>query len=60
VGYVGQEPVLFNTTVKENIKFGKEDATDQEIIEALQKARAYDFIQQKKEGIELMVGHSGG
>ena len=56
MGYVGQEPVLFNTSIKENIKFGKSDATDQEIIDALKKARAYEFIQKKKEGIELMVG----
>jgi len=60
VGYVGQEPVLFNTTIRENIKFGKEDASEKEIIEALKKARAYDFISQKKEGIDLMVGQAGG
>jgi ATP-binding cassette subfamily B (MDR/TAP) protein 1 len=35
LGYVGQEPVLFNTSIKENILFGKSDATDDEIKDAL-------------------------
>ena len=35
VGYVGQEPVLFGTTIKENLRYGKEDATDEEMISAL-------------------------
>lgn len=62
IGYVSQEPVLFNTSIKENLKFGKENATDEEIIEALKSANAYDFIQQKmgEKGIDTMVGSSGG
>lgn len=44
MGYVGQEPVLFNATIKENMKFAKPDATDQEIIDALNAANAYIFI----------------
>lgn len=35
VGYVGQEPVLFATSIRENLKFGKPDATEEEMIEAL-------------------------
>lgn len=35
IGYVGQEPVLFNTSIKENLLFGKTDATDDEVIAAL-------------------------
>lgn len=35
VGYVGQEPVLFATTIRENLRFGKEDATEEEMISAL-------------------------
>jgi len=60
VGYVGQEPILFNTTIRENIKFGNQKATDGEIISALKKARAYDFVSEKKEGLDLQVGTSGG
>lgn len=47
IGYVGQEPVLFNTSIKENLKFGKADATDEEVLEALRSANALDFITQK-------------
>lgn len=46
IGYVGQEPVLFNTTVRENLLMGKPDATEDEIMEALKAANAYDFIMQ--------------
>ncbi len=41
---VNQEPVLFGTTIKENIRFGKEGATDDEIIAAAKNANAHDFI----------------
>lgn len=44
VGYVGQEPVLFNTTIKENMKLCKPDATDKEIQDALVAANAWTFI----------------
>lgn len=46
-GYVMQEPVLFNTTIKENILFGKPDATDEEVYIAAQKANALKFIMQQ-------------
>ena len=44
-GVVSQEPVLFATTIKENIMFGREDVTMEEIIEATKQSNAYDFIQ---------------
>jgi len=44
IGYVGQEPVLFNTTIKENMLFAKKDATDEEITQALKDANAWGFI----------------
>jgi ABC-type multidrug transport system fused ATPase/permease subunit len=44
IGVVGQEPVLFATTIKENIRYGREDATLQEIEEAAKEANAHDFI----------------
>lgn len=59
IGYVGQEPVLFNTTFKKNILMGKPDATDADIEEALKKTNAWDFVQ-KAGGINAMVGAGGG
>jgi ABC-type multidrug transport system fused ATPase/permease subunit len=44
IGYVGQEPVLFNTTIEENMRFAKPDATADEIEKALRDANAWDFI----------------
>lgn len=44
MGIVGQEPVLFGTTVAENIRYGKRDATDEEIIAAAKEANAHNFI----------------
>lgn len=44
VGYVGQEPVLFSGSIRENMKYGKPDATEEEMIEALKHARAWDFV----------------
>jgi len=59
IGYVSQEPILFNTTIKRNILFGKPDATDDEIIDALKKTNAWDFVSKYEKGIETMVGASG-
>lgn len=58
VGYVGQEPVLFNENIRENMKYGKPDATDEEIITALKAARAWDFLQ-KQDGLETNCGTGG-
>ena len=44
IGYVGQEPVLFATSIKENMKLVSEDATDEQIWSALKKANADDFV----------------
>ena len=44
LGVVNQEPVLFGTTIYENIKYGREDVTDQEIFQAAIDANAHDFI----------------
>ena len=58
IGYVGQEPVLFNETIRENLKYGKPDATDEEIIAALKAANAWDFLQ-AQEGLETSCGTGG-
>ncbi len=44
MGIVSQEPVLFGTTIAENIRYGREDATDEDIERAIKEANAYDFI----------------
>lgn len=44
IGLVGQEPVLFNTTIRENIRYGREDASDYEVEEAAKLANAHEFI----------------
>lgn len=44
IGVVGQEPVLFGTTIAENIRYGKIDATHEEIVAAAKEANAHDFI----------------
>ena len=59
-GMVLQDTWLFKGTVKENIRYAKPDATDEEIIAAAQKAQAHEFIQQLSQGYDTMVGESGG
>lgn len=60
IGYVGQEPVLFNTTIKENMLFAKPDATDEQIEKALRDSNAWDFIEEFPDRINTQVGGSGG
>ena len=45
IGYVMQEPILFNTSIKQNILFGEQDATDQEVYDAAKAANALEFIE---------------
>lgn len=54
-----QEPVLFSTTIMENIRYGKPGATEKEIIEAAKAANAHDFIMRGKDGYNTMVGERG-
>lgn len=44
IGVVSQEPILFATTIAENIRYGRTDVTQEEIIQATKEANAYDFI----------------
>ncbi len=60
IGMVFQETVLFSSTVKENIAYGREGATDEEIIEAAKRAAAYDFIMAMPHGFDTPVGERGG
>jgi len=59
LGLVGQEPVLFATSMKENILYGKEDATDEEIRKAIELANAAKFIDKLPHGLDTMVGEHG-
>lgn len=59
MGLVSQEPALFATTIKENILFGKEDATMEEVIEAAKASNAHNFICQLPQGYDTQVGERG-
>ena len=59
IGIVPQKSVLFTGTISENIKWGKEDATNEEIIEALKAAQAYDFVSKMQEGIDSVIYEGG-
>ena len=59
IGLVTQDSILFNDTIKANISLGKLDATDEEIIEALKIANAYEFVKDLPQGIYTSIGDSG-
>jgi len=60
IGVVSQEPLLFDTTIEANIRFGKPDATFEEIVAAAESANAHDFIMSFPEGYQTNVGARGG
>jgi ATP-binding cassette subfamily B protein/subfamily B ATP-binding cassette protein MsbA len=60
IGMVLQETLLFSSSIRENIGYGREGATDAEITEAAKRARAYDFIMAQPQGFETLVGERGG
>ena len=59
LGVVSQEPVLFDTTIAENIRYGRTDATQRDIEEASRKANAYSFIAALPDGFDTLVGERG-
>lgn len=59
IGYVPQKAILFSGTVAENLRYGKEDATEEEMWEALDIAQASKFIEEKNEGLDLFVDQGG-
>lgn len=59
MGLVQQEPALFATSIYENIRYGKEDATESEIIEAAKVANAHTFISALPKGYRTLVGERG-
>ncbi|XP_041336244.1 mitochondrial potassium channel ATP-binding subunit-like, partial [Pyrgilauda ruficollis] len=59
IGFISQEPVLFGTTIMENIRFGKPGASDAEVYEAARLADADGFIRSFPEGYDTIVGERG-
>ena len=60
MGLVTQDSILFNDSVKNNILIGKEDASDDDIIEALEIANAWEFVNALPQGMDTNIGDSGG
>uniref|UniRef100_H2YAP8 Uncharacterized protein n=1 Tax=Ciona savignyi TaxID=51511 RepID=H2YAP8_CIOSA len=60
IGVVQQEPCLFDTTIAENIRFGKEGTSDDDVIKAAKAANAYNFIMQLPDKFQTQVGTGGG
>ena len=60
IAYVAQDNYLFNESVRENIRQGNPDATDEQIIEVTKKSGCYDFIMQLEHGFDTIVGGAGG
>ncbi len=59
IGIVPQETMLFSTTVRENIRYGRLDATDEELVQAAKDANAHEFIMQLPEGYDTKIGERG-
>ena len=59
VGVVTQETYLFNGTIRENLRYAKPDATEEEMIAACRQANIYDFIEKQPDGLDTMVGNRG-
>ncbi|TDT63268.1 ABC transporter ATP-binding protein [Fonticella tunisiensis] len=59
IGFVPQKAVLFTGTIAENIRYGKEDATDEEVVHAAEVAQAADFIANMKEGYDAVIAQGG-
>ena len=59
IGVVTQETYLFNGTIKDNLLYAKEDATDEELISACKNANIHDFIASQPDGYDTMVGNRG-
>jgi ATP-binding cassette subfamily B protein len=59
IGVVFQEPMLFARSIRENLQVGRPDATDAEMIEALERAQATEFITRQAEGLDTVIGERG-
>ena len=59
IGVVSQEPILFATTIAENICYGREDVSEEEMIAAAEAANAHSFISELPDGYNTLVGEMG-
>ncbi len=59
IGLVTQDMVLFNESIRENLRYGKLDATDKEVLEAARQAMALEFIERMPEGLDTVIGDRG-
>ena len=59
IGVIAQDPFLFSATVRENIAFGRPDATDEEVEQAARLAQAHEFVAELPEGYETVIGERG-
>ncbi|UCG12743.1 MAG: cysteine/glutathione ABC transporter permease/ATP-binding protein CydD [Deltaproteobacteria bacterium] len=59
IGWVGQSPVLFHGTIRENIRLGRPQASEEEIEQAARSARVLEFTQHLSEGLDTLVGEQG-
>ncbi len=59
IAFVPQEPLLFHRSLLENIRYGRQDATDEEVVEAARQAHCEEFISKYPEGFKTMVGERG-
>ena len=59
VGFVMQDPHLFHDTIRENLRYSKPEATDEEVIEACKAARIYELIESLPDGLDTIVGERG-
>ncbi|XP_050514648.1 ATP-dependent translocase ABCB1-like isoform X1 [Diabrotica virgifera virgifera] len=59
IGVVGQEPILFGTSILENIRYGKDGVTEEDVIQAAKKANAHNFIKALPNGYNTLVGEKG-
>ncbi len=59
IGFIMQENLLFNTTIRENLLYGNNNASEDELIEALKKAYIYDFVKELPDRLDTVIGERG-
>jgi ABC-type multidrug transport system fused ATPase/permease subunit len=59
IGVISQDPFLFSATVRENIAFGRPDATDEQVVRAARQAQAHEFVQELPDGYDTVIGERG-
>ena len=59
IGYTPQKATLFSQTIRENVMYGKEDATEQNLTDALERARAFEFVSKLEDGVDHSISQHG-